>query len=62
MWMSWPMYLAAIVVVILGLMALDLIAPQAVSLLVLALVLGVAVTHPTFSAELVALSKRLRGG
>lgn len=60
--MPWIAYLAALAIVIVGLMALEAVAPNVVPLLVLAIVLGVAVTHPTFSSELVELSKRLRGG
>ena len=59
--LSWPAYLVAIAIVILGLMAAESFNPRVVPMLVLALVLGVAVTHPTFSRELVELSRRLRG-
>jgi uncharacterized membrane protein AbrB (regulator of aidB expression) len=60
--LSWPAYLIALAIVLLGLMAAESFAPRVVPLLVLALVLGVAVTHPTFSRELSELSRRLRSG
>lgn len=62
--MSWPAYLVALLILILGLMAVESVAPSIASLLVLAIVLGVAVVHPTFARELVKLAQslKLRGG
>lgn len=53
--MKWGKYLLAMAVVVVGLVVVGEIAPRAVLPLVLAIILGVALTHPSFLREWVAL-------
>ena len=63
--MKWGKYLVAMAVVVVGLVVVGEVAPKAVLPLVLAIILGVALTHPSFLREWVALmefTKRQAGG
>lgn len=62
MGVSWPKYLAALGIVIVGLIGVEAVAPRAAMPLVGLILLGILVTHPTFMTELNQLSARLRGG
>lgn len=55
---SWGKWLLGVGVVILGLMAVDAVAPRATVPLAAAILLAVAVAHPGFSGELSRISEK----
>lgn len=59
--MGWGRYLLAIGGVVVGLAALEAAAPRATLPMVALLLIGVAISHPTFASEMRAIGQRFFG-